>query len=215
MGARLYVPALGRFTSPDPVNQGSINAYDYANQDPINQSDPSGSMASWVKDLIDVCVLAAGIALVAVGGEVLTAMGLGVDAATTARQTAYIALNVVLAGVVSIAGQAVTAAANNLAASVTTAANSAIATVNTAIANAPTVAQAFGNGMVQAGGTAVTQGAISYFASAASNMAGNAVSAAVGACQWTVNLPVRALSGAYSGASSALSSGYRWAASWF
>jgi RHS repeat-associated protein len=42
MGVRSYVPALGRFISPDPVLGGSANAYDYANADPCNQFDVLG-----------------------------------------------------------------------------------------------------------------------------------------------------------------------------
>jgi RHS repeat-associated protein len=42
MGVRSYVPDMGRFTSVDPVPGGSANTYDYANQDPVNQSDLGG-----------------------------------------------------------------------------------------------------------------------------------------------------------------------------
>jgi len=42
MGARSYVPAIGRFLSTDPIAGGSASAYDYANADPVNQFDPSG-----------------------------------------------------------------------------------------------------------------------------------------------------------------------------
>jgi hypothetical protein len=45
MGVRLYVPEIGRFLQPDPVEGGSANAYDYANQDPINQYDLDGQCA--------------------------------------------------------------------------------------------------------------------------------------------------------------------------
>jgi len=46
MGARLYMPSLGRFLQLDPIPGGSANAYDYANQDPLNRSDLDGK-AAW------------------------------------------------------------------------------------------------------------------------------------------------------------------------
>jgi RHS repeat-associated protein len=44
MGVRSYVPALGRFLTPDPVRGGSANGYDYASQDPVNNFDLTGEV---------------------------------------------------------------------------------------------------------------------------------------------------------------------------
>jgi hypothetical protein len=44
MGARLYDPYTGRFTSTDPIPGGSANNYDYCNQDPINNLDLGGTL---------------------------------------------------------------------------------------------------------------------------------------------------------------------------
>jgi RHS repeat-associated protein len=46
MGARSYDPALGRFYAVDPVDGGSLNAYDYARQDPLNLYDLDGTRTS-------------------------------------------------------------------------------------------------------------------------------------------------------------------------
>ena len=46
MGARAYVPGMGRFLSRDPVLTGSANAYDYAMQSPLNLFDLDGRRVS-------------------------------------------------------------------------------------------------------------------------------------------------------------------------
>jgi RHS repeat-associated protein len=57
MGARSYVPQLGRFLQTDPISGGSANAYAYSSGDPVNNSDPSGESAAgfpqWLYEVND------------------------------------------------------------------------------------------------------------------------------------------------------------------
>ncbi len=46
MGARQYVPLLGRFLQVDPIEGGSCNDYDYVCGDPVNELDLDGHAMS-------------------------------------------------------------------------------------------------------------------------------------------------------------------------
>lgn len=44
MGARQYLPSIGRFLEVDPVDGGSANDYDYVSGDPVNSLDLNGTI---------------------------------------------------------------------------------------------------------------------------------------------------------------------------
>jgi RHS repeat-associated protein len=50
MGARSYVPQLGRFLQTDPVPGGSANAYAYTFGDPVNSSDLTGAYTATIDE---------------------------------------------------------------------------------------------------------------------------------------------------------------------
>jgi RHS repeat-associated protein len=57
LGARLYDPAIGRFLSRDPLliprTAATTNPYAFADNDPVNLSDPTGLCTSGAKTLVD------------------------------------------------------------------------------------------------------------------------------------------------------------------
>lgn len=91
MGARLYLPHTGTFTTIDPVPGGNTTAYAYP-QDPINSFDLDGRMnwKKWSKRLKTVGkwvgVAGAAACIVASAGlcAVAGAVGLGIAAASSA-----------------------------------------------------------------------------------------------------------------------------------
>jgi RHS repeat-associated protein len=67
MGARVYLPTLGRFTSVDPVQGGTPNNYTYAS-DPINEFDLSGNCIGPLIWMLPECLAVLGAAVEAYGG---------------------------------------------------------------------------------------------------------------------------------------------------
>ena len=90
MGARVYVPALGRFAQLDPKVGGSANGYDYVNQDPVNNTDPSGlENENWlITSLTALGAIVAG-ALVAPARGALVGMAVGALAGAAVAGVAH------------------------------------------------------------------------------------------------------------------------------
>jgi RHS repeat-associated protein len=84
MGARVYLPTIGRFIQVDPTEGGTPNAYTYV-LDPINYADYNGQwgVPKWLKNPVAVVVAA-----VAVVGAVAACILLCVEAAVAIAASA-------------------------------------------------------------------------------------------------------------------------------
>jgi len=94
MGARVYVPSLGRFAQLDPKVGGSANGYDYANQDPISNTDPTGNETdSWLMTGLTALASAGLAALVAPARGALVGMLVGAVAGAAVAGVVQLASN--------------------------------------------------------------------------------------------------------------------------
>lgn len=97
MGARIYIPTLGRFTSVDPVKGGTQNDYVYVT-DPINANDFTGE--GWFDGIVNVVNVASN--WVNANRE---AIGIAVAIVVTVAVFA-VAAPVILAGAVALGASA-------------------------------------------------------------------------------------------------------------
>jgi RHS repeat-associated protein len=114
MGARQYIPGLGRFLEIDPMEGGSCNDYDYVCGDPVNHTDLDGfaKCRSWDLRCKGAQALKAGVAAgkaalkkvekvtrparAWTAQHVLTPIGHCVTAMTTCADNAFMALSPLL-----------------------------------------------------------------------------------------------------------------------
>ena len=83
---RYYTPKVGQFLSVDPTVLKTVQAYGYANDDPVNESDPTGDCGCVARDLAEVSAVADVLALF--GG--LASLALGPVGLPLAIASAYI-----------------------------------------------------------------------------------------------------------------------------
>ncbi|WP_082485956.1 MULTISPECIES: RHS repeat domain-containing protein [unclassified Acidovorax] len=93
MGARYYMPLLGRFTGIDPVGivpeqPHSFNRYAYANNNPYKYVDPDGKIAETVWDAFNIALgfqsLVSNLRAGNWSGAAMDGFGIGVDGAAAA-----------------------------------------------------------------------------------------------------------------------------------
>ena len=144
--ARYYDPTTAQFLTRDPIEQLTQQPYQYANGDPLDQTDPLGLCGHWydvacqvgsaasavggviVDNAGALSTVASGLATVAYAGCILTdGVGCGVGAVLSGASTA-------LSGIA--AEQACFGGAGGCASAATSFALSAVATVSGGLANA-------------------------------------------------------------------------------
>ena len=98
MGARSYVPQLGRFLQEDPVEGGSANAYAYTFGDPVNTADPSGEYSASVEEWEIIGSEAAAAAAVEARQAELAAIKAAEEAAARAESERILAAAIAAGG---------------------------------------------------------------------------------------------------------------------